>query len=241
MVLLRSFSLFAANLFIIIVANSLLVGSDSNLFPPAIPSSPDISNSNILGQNAWNFISPAGWDMSYLQSLPQPDIVSLTGDANTLTDLKSPCAAVGSYGKVRFRRGLDQSAKRQFCPPEDGKRLLNPPDDIYDSENVLNSLQKLNLPNDFFDLKKLGDWSKKQEDYRAWNHQLADENPNKCQDVENPFYEIHVCCKGPLGPFNGVFFNYVEGCSPRALASPLEFQRRLIISSFHASRLRKIL
>lgn len=53
---------------------------------------------------------------------------------------------------------------------------------------------------------------KKQEQYRAWQDFFLDDNLNKLQNQENPFYDIHVYCKRPFGKYNGLFFGWAQGC-----------------------------
>lgn len=181
-----------------------------------------------------DLVSPVGGG-AQPQAIPGPDLFSWADDTLLQTEIQSPCADEGSTGKARIRRD------GEVCKPEVEKKPLSLPLDIYDPQKVIDSLDNPNLQDGFVDWKSVEEFQKKQEQYRAWNDFLTDDNPNKCQNQENPFYDIHVCCKGPFGKYNGLFFDWAEGCSLRTfnLLHPTQTDAIDFPPSFHTPKLRK--
>ena len=190
-----------------IFANHASANSEFNAFTPMVTSS-DVSN-GILS----DLVSPVGSE-AQPKAMPGPDLSSLADDTLLQTDIQSRCAAKSNNGKAKIR------TDGEVCKPEEEKKPMNLPLEIYDPQKVIDSLENPNPQDDFIDWDNVEEFEKKQDQYRAWNDFLADDNPNKCQNQENPFYDIHVCCKGPLGKYNGLFFDWAQGCSLRTFFFP---------------------
>lgn len=190
--------------------------SEFNAFSPIVPSM-DVSN-GISDQNRPYLLNSVGGE-AQPQVMSGPNLSSSADDTPLQTNIQSPCA-VGSNGKARNRRD------GEVCRPQVEKKPTNLPLNIYDPLEVMDSLEKLNLQDDFIDWNSIEEFQKKQDQYRAWNDFLTDDNPNKCKNLENPFYDIHVCCKGPFGYYNGLFFDWAEGCSLRTFSCFLHFKKQ---------------
>lgn len=187
--------------------------SEFTVFSPMVTSW-DVSDINPVGREA------------HPQAIPGPGLFSLADDTLLQTDIKSPCLVGGSNLKARIRSDDD------VCKPEVEKKPMVLPLDIYDPQKVMDSLENPDLQDDYVDWKSVEEFQKKQDQYRAWNDFLTDDNPNKCQNQENPYYDIHVCCKGPFGNFNGLFFDWAEGCSLSTFPSFIQFKPTILISFF---------
>lgn len=181
--------------------------SEFNAFSTMVTSS-DVSDGFLS-----DLVSPVGIE-AQPQAIPGPDLFSSADDTLLQTDMKSRCAVESSNGKAKIRRD------GEVCNPEGEKNPINLPLEIYDPQKVIDSLEDQDPQEDFVDWDNVEEFEKKQDQYRAWNDFLTDDNPNKCQNKENPFYDIHVCCKGPFGKYNGLFFDWAQGCSLRTFFFP---------------------
>lgn len=192
---------------LLILTNQASTNSEFNAFTPMVTSS-DVSDGFLSDP-----VSPVGSE-AQAQAIPGPDLFSSADDTLPQTDIQSRCAFESSNGKAKVR------TDGEICKPEEEKRPMNLPLEIYDPQKVIDSLEYPNTEEDLIDRDNVEEFQKKQDQYRAWNDFLTDDNPNKCQNQENPFYDIHVCCKGPFGKYNGLSFDWALGCSLRTFFFP---------------------